>query len=50
MVNIIRYHQCAYASRASMAQRDNRSEMDQRQSRQFRIIFYGPSKIVKDYY
>ena len=26
MVNI-RYHHCAYASRASMAQRDNRSDM-----------------------
>ena len=26
MVNI-RYHHCAYASKASMAQRDNRSDM-----------------------
>ena len=33
MVNI-RYHHCAYASRASMAQRDNRSE-------EVRRLFFG---------
>ena len=38
MVNI-RYHHCAYASRASMAQRDNRSEEARRLFFGFLVIY-----------